>query len=339
MLPVTLQDLRAAADRIAAATVRTPLLPLTLAGEGALGRAGEVYLKAENLQRTGSFKLRGAYNFLASLADEVRARGVVTHSSGNHAQGVACAAALLGVRATIVIPENAPRVKVERTRAWGAEIIRCENSSAAREETAQALAHAHGYSLVPPFDHPWIVAGQGTVGLEIAAALPDVANVLVPLGGGGLLAGVSLAISELCPAAQLLGVEPELAADGRASLASGRLQTWSAAATSRTLADGVRTQRLGELTFNILRERVAGVVTVSEAAIGAATRALALEARLVAEPTGALSLAAYRRLLAGAVDGLELRPGPTVLVLSGGNVDPRLLAELLNAGDTAGLEG
>lgn len=315
---MSITTIREAAARIAPATFRTPLLPL---------EAG-LYVKAESLQRTGSFKLRGAYNFLASLPPEVRAKGVVTHSSGNHAQGVACAAALFKVPATIVIPENAPEIKVERTRAWGARIVRCENSSAAREARAHEFSQTCGYTLVPPFDHPWIVAGQGTAGLEIAEALPEVKNVLVPLGGGGLLAGIALAISELCPQAQLLGVEPELAADGKASFESGRLQTWSAADTSRTLADGVRTQRLGGLNFGIIKARVAGVVTVSEEAIAAATRHYALEARLVAEPTGALTLAAHRRLLEG-VDGLKLQGGPTVLLMSGGNIEPRMLAGIL----------
>jgi threo-3-hydroxy-L-aspartate ammonia-lyase len=314
--------LHEAAGRIAGAIYRTPLVRLPF--------EGEVYAKAESLQRTGSFKLRGAYNFLASLPKEVRACGVVTHSSGNHAQGVACAAALLGVRATVVMPENASPLKVERTRAWGAEVVRCESSSAAREAAAKELAHAHGYTLVPPYDHHWIVAGQGTVGLEIAASLPEVQNVLVPVGGGGFISGIAVAISEHCRGAQLLGVEPELAADGRDSLLSGSLQTWSAAKTSRTVADGVRTESLGELPFAIMRERVAGIVTVSEDEILEAARLYVLEARLVAEPTGALTLAAYRRLLEGSHSGLKLKRGPTVLVLSGGNVEPRLLAKLIH---------
>ena len=234
-----LADIRAAADRIAGAVFRTPLVRLPL--------EGEVYAKAENLQRTGSFKLRGAYNFLAALPREVRARGVVAHSSGNHAQGVACAAALFGVDATIVIPEGAPEVKIARTKAWGAEVVRCANTSDARMETAQRFVEERKVTLVPPFDHPWIVAGQGTVGLELAEDLPEVKNVLVCVGGGGLVAGVATALAARVPDAQVIGVEPELAADAKASFDSGTLQRWEARQTTRTVADGVRTQSLGRL--------------------------------------------------------------------------------------------
>lgn len=324
MTPVTLAEIEAAAVRVRSAVYRTPLVRLPL--------DGAVYAKAENLQRTGSFKLRGAYNFLASLPEGVRQRGVVAHSSGNHAQGVACAAHLFGVHATIVIPDNAPEVKVARTLAWGATIVRCAPSSAAREATAAELVAAHGYTLVPPFDHPWIIAGQGTAGLEIAQDLPEVKNVLVCVGGGGLIAGVATAIQSLLPAAQVIGVEPELAADAKASVESGQLQQWPAELVGRTIADGVRTQSLGRLTFEIIRQRVRGIITVSEAAILQATRWYATEAKLVVEPTGALTLAAYRRLLAGPVDGLALQDGPTVLLISGGNIAPAMLGELLRTG-------
>ena len=309
-----------AAARLEGTAVRTPLVRLPF--------YKDVYAKAESLQLTGSFKLRGAYNFLASLG-EARERGVVAFSSGNHAQGVACAAHLFGVGATIVIPDNAPDTKVQRTKAWGAEVVRCRSESGERERVARELAEAKGATLVPPFDHPWIIEGQGTVGLEIAEDLPGVANVLVCLGGGGLLAGIATAIRERCPDAQLIGVEPELAADGKASFDSGTLQTWDMALTARTVADGVRTQRLGEHTFAIIKEEVAGVVTVSEAAILAATRDYLTDVKLVVEPTGALTLAAYRRLLEGPVDGLSLREGPSVLLVSGGNADPARLADIL----------
>jgi threonine dehydratase len=310
-----------AAERIQHAVFRTPLVRLPL--------PGEVYAKAENLQRTGSFKLRGAYNFLASLTDEERARGVVTHSSGNHAQGVACAAHLFGVQATIVIPEGAPRVKVERTQAWGAKVVRCDNSTDAREKTAQALVDAHGYTLVPPFDHPWIVAGQGTVGLEIAEALPDVRNVLVPVGGGGLIAGVAATVSTACPDARVIGVEPELAADAQASFTTGRIQRWDAGATTRTVADGVRTQSLGQVNFELIRRHVHNIVTVSEDAIVAAARWYTQEAKLVVEPTGALTLAAYRALADDAPQNTVLQDGPTVVLISGGNIDREQLRDLL----------
>ena len=325
--PVTLSEhasftgIQSAAERLRGTAVRTPLIRLPF--------YKDVYAKAESLQLTGSFKLRGAYNFLASLDEEVREEGVVAFSSGNHAQGVACAAHLFGVAATIVIPDNAPDIKVRRTEAWGAEVVRCESRSGERERVARELAQRTGKTLVPPFDHPWIIEGQGTVGLEIAEDLPDVANVLVCLGGGGLLAGIATSIRERCPNAQIIGVEPELAADGKASFDSGTLQTWDVALTARTVADGVRTQRLGEHTFAIIKEKVAGVVTVSEAEILAATRDYLSEVKLVVEPTGAIALAAYRRFLEGPVDGLSLQEGPSVLLVSGGNADPVRLAEIL----------
>jgi len=316
---VSFGDVEAAARRLAGTARRTPLVEL---GPG-------LYAKAENLQLTGSFKLRGAYNFLAQLPEAVRARGVVAHSSGNHAQGVACAAHKFGVPATLVIPKNAPAVKVERTLAWGAAVVRCENSSTARERVAQELVEAHGYTLVPPFDHPWIVAGQGTAGLEIARDLPDVANVIVCIGGGGLNAGITTAVRALLPEAQLIGVEPELAADAQASFAAGRVQRWEAALTTRTVADGVRTQNLGALPFEVIHQGVAGIVTVSEAEILEATRWYLREAKLVVEPTGALTLAAYRALQGGPLQGVTLRPGPTAILISGGNLEPALLSELL----------
>jgi threonine dehydratase len=312
---LTLEDVRAAAARLEGTVHRTPLLRLPL--------AGEVYAKAENLQRTGSFKLRGALNFLASLPEAVRARGVVAHSSGNHAQGVACAAALFGVPATIVIPEGASEVKVARTEAYGARVVRC--ALGARERVAYELAEAHGWTLVPPFDHPWIIAGQGTAGLELAQALPEVADVLVPLGGGGLLAGVALAVRALAPQARVWGVEPEVAADGKASLAAGCVQPWPPERTARTVADGVRTPAVGRLNFRLIRELVTDIVTVSETAIVAATRWYASEAKLVVEPTGALTLAALHALRERGALG----EGPTVLLVSGGNIGAQALGELL----------
>jgi len=323
MNPVTLDDVRAAAERVRGAVYRTPIVRLPL--------DAPVYAKAENLQRTGSFKLRGAYNFLAALPEAVRRRGVVAHSSGNHAQGVACAAHLFGVHATIVIPDNAPEVKVARTLAWGAEVVRCRPSSRAREEGAERLVLERGYTLVPPFDHPWIIAGQGTAGLELAEDLPGVKNVLVCVGGGGLIAGVATAVTSLLPDAQVIGVEPELAADAKDSFEAKRLRQWPAELTGRTMADGVRTQSLGQLNFELIRQRVRGFVTVSEEAIQEATGWYALEAKLVVEPTGALTLAAYRRLLAGPIDGIALQDGPTALLISGGNIAPAMLSALLSA--------
>ncbi len=324
----TFDDVAAAAERIAGRVRRTPLLALPADGPGALGP--ELWAKPENLQRTGSFKLRGAMNFLARLAPEVRARGVATHSSGNHGQAVACAAASFGVPATVVIPEGAPRVKLERTRAWGATVLRCQNTAADRERVAGEAAAESGATLVPPYDHAWIVAGQGTVGLEIVADLPDVANVLVCVGGGGLSSGTVLALAERAPGAQVIGVEPELAADAHESLLRGERVTWPAERTTRTLADGVRTQALGELPWRLLKDRLHGIVTVSEDEIRAAAAWWPRHGRLVVEPTGALTLAAWRRLARGEADGVTLADGPTVLVISGGNVDDEVLTSLLH---------
>lgn len=322
----TSADVDAAARRLRGAVVRTPLIRLPL--DGPEGHA--VFAKPENLQRHGSFKLRGALNFLACMDEEARRRGVVAHSSGNHAQGVAAAARRFGVPATIVIPEGASPLKVANTEALGAEVVRCANDQRSREDTANAIAAERGATLVPPFDHAWIVAGQATVGAEIVADLPDVANVLVPIGGGGLAAGVCLALADRAPGARVIGVEPELAADAQESLRTGRRVEWPAERVTRTMADGVRTQSIGKVNFALLERLMSGVVTVSEAGIAAATRWYVEQARLVAEPTGALALAAlFRRLDEGAVGDVTLRPGATVVVISGGNVDLETLRTLL----------
>jgi len=319
-------DVRAAVARLRGRVRRTPLLPLPVEGDA----LREVYVKAESLQLTGSFKVRGATNFLAALPEPARRRGVVTHSSGNHAQGVAYAAAAFGVPATVVIPEGAPEVKVRGTRALGATVVRCRNTQADREGTAARIAAETGATLLPPFDDARVVEGQSTVGVEIAEDLPRVANVLVPIGGGGLASGLCAALASLAPEARVIGVEPALAADAQESLRRGEVVTWSAERTTATMADGVRTQSIGSLNFAVLRERLAGVVTVEEAAIADATRRYVTSARLVVEPTGALSLAGLLRLLEEpGADGVELAPGPTVVVASGGNVDPARLCALL----------
>jgi threo-3-hydroxy-L-aspartate ammonia-lyase len=319
----TLADLEAARDRIRARVRHTPLLPLDVPGAG----GARVLAKPENLQRTGSFKIRGASHFLARMRAEDRARGVVTHSSGNHAQGVAAAAHAWGVPALVVIPEGAPQVKVDRTLAWGAEVVRCANTSADRVGTAERHASERGRTLVPPFDHPWIVEGQASIGLEIHDDVEDAANVLVCVGGGGLLAGIAAALRTRGSKAQILGVEPALAADASESFATGRIAEWPAELVTRTVADGVRTQALGVLNHAIIHASVDGFVTVEEDEILDAAAWYVQDARLVVEPTGGLTLAAYRRLLAG--DGpFRLRPGPTVLLVSGGNVDPARLSDL-----------
>jgi len=332
----TFDDVAAAAERIAGSVRRTPLLPLPSDGPGALGP--QLWVKPENLQRTGAFKLRGAMNFLARMDPGERALGVVTHSSGNHGQAVACAAAAFGVPATVVIPDGAPAVKVARTAGWGATILRCENSGEARLAAAAAAAEQRGATIVPPFDHAWIVAGQGTIGLEIAEDLPDVANVLVPIGGGGLSAGTLLGLKAKAPSARLIGVEPAVAADARDSLLRGERVSWTAERTNRTIADGVRTQMLGETTFALLHGQLDGIVTVEEDEIRAATVWWPRFARMVVEPTGALTLAGWRRLNAALAESVpssepgqpQLAEGPTVLIISGGNVDDDVLAGLLS---------
>jgi len=236
--------------------------------------------------------------------------------------GVAAAAALHGVPATIVMPEAAAPVKVARTAAWGAEIVRCANSSEERQRVAAEIRDARSLEYIPPFDDVRVIAGQGTLGLEIAEELADVLTVVVCVGGGGLISGVATAVKALCPGARVVGVEPELAADAQQSLREGHIVSWPAADVTRTICDGVRTQALGGLTFATISALVDEIVTVPEGAVLEAMRWLALEAKLVVEPTGALTLAA---LQTGAVEA----DGPSVLVVSGGNVDPALAARVI----------
>jgi threonine dehydratase len=310
---ISLDDVRAAAGSVAGRVVRTPLLPMP---------GGDLWLKPENLQPVGAFKVRGATHALAMLAPEVRARGVITHSSGNHGQALAYAGRALGVPVTVVMPDVAPPVKVGATRALGAEVILVPPAD--RESRTLALVEERGLTLVPPYDHPDIIAGQGTVGLEILEDLADVDLVLVPVGGGGLSSGVSTAVKALAPGTAVWGVEPALAADAADSLAAGELRPWTTEERYRTVADGLRTS-LSELTFAHLRARLDGIVTVTEEEILATVPLLARQARIVAEPSGAVAPAAavHRRA--------ELPPGRTVAVVSGGNVDPALLARLLTA--------
>ncbi len=310
---VDLAAIRRAADTLRGIAFRTPLVPL-----GDPDR--RVLLKAESLQPIGAFKIRGAYHAAASLDPADRAGGLITYSSGNHAQGVARAARLLGVPAVIVMPENAPPIKRARVLADGAEVITVGNASAERQAVAERLAAERGLAIIPPFDDDRVIAGQGTCGLEIAEDLPDLVLVLVPVGGGGLASGVAAAVKALHPGARVIGVEPELAADARASLERGEIVEWSAADVSRTIADGTRTQALGPRTFAHLRALLDGIVTVSEAEIAAAVRIAAEEARLVAEPSGALSIAAIR--FHAAEIGAVGATGSVVGIVSGGNVDP-----------------
>ncbi|HEY4190668.1 MAG TPA: threonine/serine dehydratase [Candidatus Limnocylindrales bacterium] len=319
---VGIDAIRAAADRLQGVAVRTPLVPFG-------PPARKQWLKAESLQPIGAFKIRGAYNAASLVPPADRARGLITYSSGNHAQGVARAARILGVPAAIVMPSDAPAVKRARVEADGAQVVMVGPASDERRRVAEEIAASRGLAIIPPYDDPRIVAGQGTVGLEIAEAMPDVAVVLVPIGGGGLAAGVAAAIAALAPNARVIGVEPELAADARDSLFEGHVVAWPADQVGRTIADGTRTQSIGTLNFAHLRAQLDSVVTVTELEIAAAVRLAAEEARLVVEPSGALVIAAMRFHAAEA--GLIDPAGPVVGVVSGGNVDPERYLEYLQA--------
>ncbi len=321
---VSLEDIRAAAARLDGIALCTPLV------EYAAGPP-RILLKAESLQPIGAFKIRGAYNAIAQLDRAERARGVVTHSSGNHAQGVSRAARLLGVRATVVMPSDAPAIKRARVEADGAEIVTVGIEAGLRDAMATKLAEERGLVLIPPYDDDRVIAGQGTCGLEIAEALPDLAMVLVPIGGGGLASGVAAAVRALRPAARIIGVEPELAADAAESLATGRIVRWDGAATARTIADGTRTQALGRRPFAHLSRLLDGVLTVTEAEIAAGMRLAAERSRLVVEPSGALTIAAVE--FHAAELGLQDIAGTIVAVVSGGNVDPERYRSLVDAAD------
>ena len=313
---VPLADVHAAAARLQGLIVRTPLL----ASFDLSQRLGhEVRFKCENLQRAGSFKVRGALNFVLRLPVEVVARGVVTYSSGNHGQALALAAQLKGVRAVVVMPTTAPPVKVKGAERLGAEVVREGTTSIERKARAEAIAGEEGLAVVPPFDHPWIIAGQGTMGLEIHEDWPEVDTVLSPIGGGGMASGVYAALRRLRPGIRLVGVEPVGAAAMRAALDADRPVTLPG---TRTIADGLAPVRAGELTFQHVRQLADDVVTVADDGIREAARFLLVRSKLVVEYSGAATVAA---LLSGAVRS----PGRTVAILSGGNMDPAIVAELV----------
>ncbi|MGH2416873.1 MAG: threonine ammonia-lyase, partial [Candidatus Limnocylindria bacterium] len=278
------------------------------------------------LQPVGAFKMRGAYNAVASLTDAERARGVVTYSSGNHAQAVARAARLLGARATIVMPEAAPKIKVDGVRRDGAEIVFTGPGSEERHRIALDLVASDGLVMIEPYDDRRIIAGQGTCGLEIAENLPGVTSVVVPVSGGGLSSGIATAVKALAPGARVIGVEPELAADARESLAAGEIVHWDASRTTRTMADGLRVEHLGWLPFLHLRRYMDEIVTVSEEGMAEAMRQLATRARLVVEPSGAAAMAAHLSGAAPQPEGDDQR----VIVSSGGNVDAAAFAAILS---------
>jgi len=316
---LTLQAFHEAQARIRGVAVHTPLVRLAVSGQDAA-----VFIKAEGLQPIGSFKLRGAYNKISQLTPQDRSRGVITYSSGNHAQGVAYAARAVGAKAVIVMPSNAPAVKKRATAALGAEIVEVGPASSDRLRKAEELQAQHGYIMIPPYDDDQIIAGQGTCGLEILQDLPDVDLVLTPVSGGGLLSGVATAIKLSNSAVRVIGVEPELAGDAQESFRSGQLITWPAEKTTRTMCDGLRTQSLGERNFEHIRTYVDDIMTVTEAEIRQAMRTLLHGARLTPEPSGA---AAAAGILAHAMELAPFRK--VVVVMSGGNVEPDVLKSVL----------
>ena len=330
---VTLEDIRAAQRRIEGVAVRTPMVrvdPERLRAAGLPAPAFELYLKAESAQPIGSFKLRGAHNMVAQLPEAVRAPGVITYSSGNHAQGVAYAARAVGVKAVIVMPDNAPEVKILATEALGAEIVMVGPASSERKAKAEELAGRFGYAVIPPYDDLRIIAGQATCGLEIVEQVPRVDLVLSPVSGGGLLSGVAAAVKLLAKEGAVKsdvavwGCEPELAADAKESFETRTLVEWPAAMTSRTIGDGLRTQSLGTLNFEHVLRFVDGIVAVPEEDIYRAMRAVLDATELVAEPSGAVTVAAA---LFGA-SGLP-KVKTVVAVVSGGNIDPALKARVM----------
>jgi threonine dehydratase len=317
---ISLGEIEVARERLRAAVLHTPLVRLSSVTDAV------AFLKAESLQPIGSFKLRGAFNAVAQLTEAQRQRGVITYSSGNHGQGVAYAARAFGIPAVIVMPSNAPEIKRQATTALGAQIVDVGPASSERRERAEALAAEHGYAIIPPYDDPAIIAGQGTCGLEILADCPEVDLVLAPVGGGGLLSGVAAAIRQQRPECHVIGVEPELAGDAAASLRQGKIVQFTAEQTTRTLADGLRTQSLGDLNFAHIQRYVERVITVTEPEIVQAMRRIAWDARLIAEPSGAVATAAL------LFHRHELPPHRTaVAIISGGNAEPATLLRVLGS--------
>src|SRR4051794_5994063 len=313
----TFADVSAAAERLAGVAHRTPVLTSRTADAHT---GATLFFKCENLQRTGAFKFRGAYNAIARLPDDARRRGVVTFSSGNHAQAIAYAAKLLGAPATIVMPRDAPAIKVAATRGYGGEILFYDRATEDREAIGRRLAEKRGLALIPPYDHPDVIAGQGTAAKESFEDAGPLDLLLVPLGGGGLLAGSALAAGALSPGCRVIGVEPEAGDDGRRSLRQGAIVRIP---VPRSIADGALTTHLGEHNFPIIRERVADIVTVPDALLVEAMRFFVERMKIVVEPTGCLAAAA-------ALNGIVPVAGRRVgVILSGGNVDPAALARFL----------
>jgi len=324
-----LRDIREAQSRLQGVATRTRLIRFPLSQQEAAKDDRQLYLKPENLQPIGAFKLRGAYNKIAALSDEERRRGVISYSSGNHAQGVAYAARALGVKAVIVMPSNAPKIKREATASLGAEIVVVGPASSERQLKAEELATQDGYVIVPPYNDEKIIAGQGTMGLEILEDLPEVETVLIPVGGGGMISGVATAIKLSNPAVKIIGAEPALAADAQASLRSGKIVHLTADEVTRTVADGLRTQSIGPINFEHMRRYVDDIVSVGEDEIREAMRQLALNPKTVAEPSGAVAVAAF------LFHRNELpRTKLNVAIISGGNIEPQMLADITQSAST-----
>jgi threonine dehydratase len=313
---VSLDDIQRARKRIATVARVTPLVDASAAA----GRP--LFLKCESMQPGGAFKIRGAYNMVAQLSDDERRHGVITYSSGNHGQAMALAARALGAPAVVVMPTTAPRIKVDGARSFGAEVMFEGTTSADRRARAEVEARARGLTIVPPFDHEWIIAGQGTIGLEVLEQLPDVAGVVVPIGGGGLVAGIAAAIKQTKPSVRVIGVEPSGAAAMKASVDAGQPITLP---KSGSVADGLMPTRPGDLTFAHVRQFVDAVVTVEDDQIIQAVLWAFNRAKIVAEPSGASSLAA---VLTGAADTSGSVDGPIVAIISGGNIAPDALTAL-----------
>jgi threonine dehydratase len=327
---ITLSDIRSAQSRLEGITFRTRLVEFNLGVthvSPVLRDMGtdtrQLFLKPENQQPIGAFKLRGAYNKIASLSENEWKRGVISYSSGNHGQGVAYAARALKTKAVIVMPNNAPQIKREATAKLGAEIVLVGPSSDERKSKAEALAAEHGYVIVPPYNDEKIIAGQGTIGIEILEDLPEVECVLSPVGGGGLISGVAAAIKLTNPKIKVIGVEPELAADAQASLHSGKIVVFPAEQVSRTIADGLRTQSVGPINFEHIRAYVDGIITVKEDEIRDAMKHLAQNPQTIAEPSGAVATAGFLF----HADQLP-KTKVNVAIISGGNIEPQMLASL-----------
>jgi threonine dehydratase len=319
MSAVTFADVQAAADQLRGQAHRTPVMTSHTLDE----RAGaQVFLKCENFQRMGAFKFRGAYNAMSHLSQSERARGVITYSSGNHAQAIALSGRLLGVKTLVVMPENAPASKRAATAGYGAEVISYNPAESDRKALAEQLAAQHGYSIIPPYDHPQVIAGQGTAALELIEDAGPLDTLLVCTGGGGLLSGCAIAASGAAPGCRVIGVEPEVANDAYLSFKTKTLHTIH---NPPTIADGTRTPSLGELTFPLVLDYVADMVTVSEAQIKAAVRFAFERLKLVIEPSGALGLSAALSHAGGF-------GGRVGVIVSGGNIDAATMSQILGEG-------